>query len=366
MNASVPVADSMDIYSYVALLQHHRPVLYGAGGVGGITAAQLIEHGIQPVQFIDDNPSKAGTLMHGIPVSQFDEYKKNMHPDDIVIVTCSFPVDPVRKLTESGISYITQSFYHTVLGFHDRDVLTRSRSRVDAAAELFGDQQSLQVFQAILDCRYGKATQFLSHIKDENQYFDMDLIHFEEEEIFVDGGAFDGETSLSFSRFTNGRYREMHLFEPDPENMQKTRKRLQESHSADKRVFYIEKALSDQIQTLHFVKNSSSSSFVSEEGTTVIEAIDLDSCFLEHVPTFIKLDVEGHEAQALEGMRRILSESHPKLAISIYHKAEDLWEIPLLIHEIQPGYRLFLRHYSDNLFETVCYAVWNGGIYVQG
>jgi hypothetical protein len=47
----------------------------------------------------------------------------------------------------------------------------------------------------------------------------------------------------------------------------------------------------------------------------------------------------------------------PVLAVSLYHKPEDLWDLPLLINALVPGYLLYLRRYSDERWETVCYAV---------
>jgi hypothetical protein len=74
-------------------------------------------------------------------------------------------------------------------------------------------------------------------------------------------------------------------------------------------------------------------------------------------PTYIKFDIEGVEAKALRGMKRNVAAFHPRLAVSVYHKPADLWEIPLLLNRMFPFYRLFLRHYTDSLLETVCYAI---------
>ena len=73
--------------------------------------------------------------------------------------------------------------------------------------------------------------------------------------------------------------------------------------------------------------------------------------------TFVKMDIEGAEMDALQGMQRMIAQYKPKLAVCVYHKPEDLWEIPLYIHKLVPGYRLILRQHSplmDN--DTVLYA----------
>lgn len=78
---------------------------------------------------------------------------------------------------------------------------------------------------------------------------------------------------------------------------------------------------------------------------------------IEELVTLIKMDIEGAEQEALLGAKRIISEYQPKLAICIYHRIEDLWEIPLLIKELNPEYHLYIRNYEDRLDEIVCYAV---------
>ena len=78
--------------------------------------------------------------------------------------------------------------------------------------------------------------------------------------------------------------------------------------------------------------------------------------FGEH-PTFMKMDIEGAETESLKGSRKIIERYRPKLAICIYHKPEDLFEIPILLREMRNDYRLLIRQYSDTRFETVCYAI---------
>jgi hypothetical protein len=68
------------------------------------------------------------------------------------------------------------------------------------------------------------------------------------------------------------------------------------------------------------------------------------------------MDIEGSEMNALRGAENIIIQHRPKLAICVYHKPADLWEIPLYLKELVSDYKLHLRHHSDFLNETVCYA----------
>ena len=69
------------------------------------------------------------------------------------------------------------------------------------------------------------------------------------------------------------------------------------------------------------------------------------------------MDIEGFEIKALTGASNLITKNKPKLAICIYHKFEDLWEIPFYIKRLNAEYKIYIRHHSFNLYETVCYAI---------
>lgn len=82
----------------------------------------------------------------------------------------------------------------------------------------------------------------------------------------------------------------------------------------------------------------------------------MDSLIEEKV-SFVKMDIEGAEAIALKGAKNHILNDHPKLAICCYHKPEDLWKIPEQVMAIRNDYRLYLRHYTDGLHESVMYFI---------
>lgn len=94
-----------------------------------------------------------------------------------------------------------------------------------------------------------------------------------------------------------------------------------------------------------------------DESNSTCVAVDALDQLLDDNVTFIKMDIEGAEYKAIKGAETIIRNYHPKLAISIYHNAEDIWELPRLIMTICPDYKLYLRHYSIAQAETVLYAV---------
>ena len=92
------------------------------------------------------------------------------------------------------------------------------------------------------------------------------------------------------------------------------------------------------------------------EAEAEVELVKLDN-YIDEYPTFVKMDLEGAELDSLKGMERILREQKPKLAICVYHKWLDFYEIPMYLHQIVPEYRFKLRHHEqDTLYDTVLYA----------
>jgi hypothetical protein len=88
-----------------------------------------------------------------------------------------------------------------------------------------------------------------------------------------------------------------------------------------------------------------------------IAAVALDEILPNIKIDFIKLDVEGAEAQVIDGARKMINRCRPVLAISLYHKPNDLWELPELLFDLCPGYDFYIRQHYFNSFESVLYAI---------
>lgn len=111
---------------------------------------------------------------------------------------------------------------------------------------------------------------------------------------------------------------------------------------------------------MHFDERGNECSAITEHGegrVCDIKVVSIDSLEECSSATYIKMDIEGAEANALKGAENIIKKNHPKLAISIYHKDEDMIELPLYIHELVPQYRMYIRQHSHTFFDTVLYCV---------
>ena len=187
-----------------------------------------------------------------------------------------------------------------------------------------------------------------------NEYFAPDIIKFEEAgEVFVDGGSYDFETSQFLLQRCN--VKKIFAFEPDKYNIPKVQRGIEESGC--KNVVLYEKGLWNKTDTLCFSANGDMCSRVANGGSedNKIEVVALDDVIDEKV-TFIKMDIEGSELNALEGAKKIICKYRPKLAICIYHKHEDIIDIPAYIKSLVPEYKLYIRHYNTTQWDTILYA----------
>lgn len=186
----------------------------------------------------------------------------------------------------------------------------------------------------------------------KKQYFDLPQLPHDENEVFIDVGCYDGFSVKNFIDWSGNQYKEIISFEPDNICYPKCKEALKEVPNYT----IINKGLWSSKTTLYFNETGASDSTISADGKIKICTCRLDEELKDKRVTFIKMDIEGAEREALLGAEKIIREQKPKLAICIYHKNEDVWEIPNLILEMNPEYRFYIRHYSLRFAETVLYA----------
>ena len=191
----------------------------------------------------------------------------------------------------------------------------------------------------------------------DKQYFD-DFIRYDEGECFIDAGVLDLSTSLRFAKYCKEAGVsdfKIYAFEPDDVSYDRCMK-IKEKHP-ELNLHLINAGLYSDDTTIGFDSRGTGISCISEQANeNMIKVVKLDSIVKDRV-TFIKMDIEGAELEALKGCREIIKRDRPKLAISIYHKKEDMIELPKYIKELVPEYKLYLRHYTNCTAETVLYAL---------
>ncbi|MBF0440429.1 MAG: FkbM family methyltransferase [Oligoflexales bacterium] len=330
-----------------------RLCLFGAGAVGAVLMDWFEQKGWNIELFCDNNPEKHGKLFCGRPV-----LPSSSLDDDITILisTGNFP-HIEKQLSEKGL----KSFFLGVKprlvnrDFYTLENWRKSKTRISELLEILEDESSKITLREYLKDIFSLSFSRFSSLNTKEQYFPDDLIHLREKEVFVDVGAYDGDTIHQFLKKENGgKYAEIHAFEVDPDNFL----RLKKNTRGLARLYLHNVGLFDRHTISSINKNNSGSEIV--EGAKCGESIELvrmDDILPDTKATFIKMDIEGAEKEALAGAETLIKKHAPTLAICVYHKAEDIWEIPLYLKRLVPEYRIYLRHHTDTEAETVCYAI---------
>ncbi len=186
------------------------------------------------------------------------------------------------------------------------------------------------------------------------QYFDM--FQPEGKEIFIDGGAYNGDTIYDFLAWNKGNKYKVYSLEPMKDMYKLIEKRLQRDFISDVKV--LNSAAWYRKEELFFVDMVDGSQVVRDgRGGVPVNGERIDDIVDGEKVTFIKLDVEGAEMEALQGASETIKSCHPKLAICIYHKPTDILDLGQYILTLNPEYKLAIRHYTLTNCETVLYAI---------
>ncbi len=190
----------------------------------------------------------------------------------------------------------------------------------------------------------------------KEQYFDK-VVKFEKEETFIDGGVLDLSATLElFERCKKNSVKKIKSIAFEPDSISYERCEKIKSEYPDYDIELLKYGLYSKNTTLKFMAEGTGASCISDEGTVSIDVVALDKVIDEKV-TFIKMDIEGAELEALKGASETIKKYRPKLAICLYHKPEDIIDIPMYIKSLVPEYKLYIRHYSSGECETVLYAI---------
>jgi hypothetical protein len=108
---------------------------------------------------------------------------------------------------------------------------------------------------------------------------------------------------------------------------------------------------------LYFNDSKGSASHISQTESKITIHTDTIDSLIQSKVDYIKMDIEGAEVPALKGARKTIAMYKPILAICIYHNQSDFVEIPELILSYNPNYSIYVRHYTQGVFETVMYFI---------
>jgi FkbM family methyltransferase len=344
------------------LAQTRQAYIFGAQRLGRDLKGMLETMGVDVLGYLDNDPGKWGTEYAGRQVGS----PRGVKDQDAVILigTTRYIHDISRQLESMNftafISYPVLSVVDPALFPPEIPFVNVIEDLVHHRREYFEtyigleDQKSRDVLNGLVEYRLTLRHEVIQDIfnPDAEQYFDSDILALSDHERFVDGGGYDGETTRSFIHYVKGMYDQIYYFEPDPVLMDKSRTLLADR----KNIEYHTLGLYSYSGEIGFNQTGNTAGFISEGGNLKIRVCALDQQISDKI-TFIKMDVEGAEHDALLGAQNHIVRDKPALAVCAYHISQDLWRLQKLIRAWVPDYRFYLRHYSQTGLETVLFAV---------
>lgn len=187
------------------------------------------------------------------------------------------------------------------------------------------------------------------------QYFD-DFFLPQKEEIVIDAGMYRGETLEEFIDWNKGLgYSKIIGIEPDKENYAEAQWLVE--HKKLKDIDIRNVGIGSTCMEIKFKANGNSGSHFDENGNESVMVESIDSMVGSENVSYIKMDIEGFELEALKGAKNTIQRCHPRLLVCLYHKPEDVIEIPQYILELDSSYKFYVRIYSNTYMETLLYAL---------
>lgn len=352
--AAEEIIEQKDIQMLSQKIADKKVIIWGAGNCGHHVYEVLCEQKIAIACFGDNALSGKTDFRTGLPVIDMEGAAADK--ENTYILLSVVEREPYQKI------------YGQLLeaGFQDEQIMCMSSYIERIPVSFFRDnvENYRKVYEMLADdfsrevyIERMKRVYLLNDLSaivspPEELYFDVQNV-LTDEEVFVDCGGYVGDTALQFIEKCGGRYRKILIFEPESCN----KKVIEDNLQGERYELFPYGVWSDETVLNFDARGTEGSCIVKDDTENRIQVVSLDHCVYTQKPTFIKMDIEGAELEALKGSKRIIEEYRPKLAVCLYHKPEDLFELPIFVKQLRNDYRLYIRQYRPNRYETVLYAL---------
>lgn len=342
-----------NISLWEALKNNDKPiVLYGMGDGADKILNELGRRGICAAGVFASDEFCRGQSFRGFPVISYAQAKERFGDMTVLVAFGTHLPEVMERIKRIGYEQELYVPDVPVYGeeLFDMDYLKKHETELGQAYSLLADEASRQAFRDIVDYKISGKPEYLYSCESSIEEAYERVLCLGRRECYVDAGAYTGDTIRELIRYTGG-YEKIFAFEPDEKNYRKL-KRFAESLS---NIECFRAAIYSQKGELCFRQRGGRNSAAGQSGIR-IPADTLDRLLTGEPITYIKYDVEGMEQEAVRGTENVIRERKPKLLVSAYHRSEDIFRIPLLLREIRPDYRVYLRHHP-------CLPAWDMNYY---
>ena len=338
-----------------------RVWVYGAGGFGQACADALVKLGVAISGFIDRRSENYSMGLNGLTVSSPENFRDI---ESVVFIGVLNPGASHQELENwcrgrFKCVFFPQEFVHFIpevarYWLQPVPSATVYANHPSSIRALFSDERSKLIFDLVLKARTGLSFELDSYVNYADQYV-PEFVSFDSSITFVDVGAFDGDSFLSLLGAKH-RVSRWIAFEPDLRSFEKL---VQTSRAyKDVEITLIPCGLSHVVGEFSFIWDGPSSK-VGKGGvdTSVCRVLPFDDIFPNAAVDFVKMDIEGGEINALKGMLKMLARCRPSIAISAYHKWDDIPELMNFVRSVVPNGSFYLRQHGYSCFDTVLYYI---------
>lgn len=347
---------------FLQISQQYPICIFGCGGMGKDICNWLLDAGIKPQCFCDNNEALHGKeILANIPCICFDSLWKQR--DNMYVIVGVGDQAANREINQQlkdfklimrnplgFTAYWCQTFDIDGKEFVEGVQYVLDHAADSASEKLFEVLTNYRLQDRVIDYPLDSMDRFYH----PDQYIEKDLIDYSKIKSYVDCGAYTGD---SLERFISlGTDAEYHCFEMD-QSIFEVLKRNAAVYS-DKRIHLYPCGVGKQERMVSYIPVDNGSSRIDEKGNRTAWIVPLDSIDFKRKVDFIKMDIEGAEEDAIEGAKKLIKRDHPVLAVSIYHNFSQFANIVKQIKDLEPRYQVYIRHHRCTTQDTVCYAVY--------
>ena len=352
---------------------NNQLILFGTGKLGRRTLKGLREVGIEPLAFCDNNSVIWGSDIEGLKILSPAQAVSDFGAKAAFVVTIwndtlGHPLDEIREQLQSYgdctvISFLPLYWKYPVqfLPYFSLDLPSKilsDREELLGINPLIADAESRLNFFKNIKSRFKGELEILPGSIDKRIQFKNEFLKPNPEEVFIDAGAYNGDTLKLMLESAPFEFREFIALEPDPNNFTALNEYIGSlNHKASSKITTFPVAVSNFNGEIYFDGSGTEQAQISSKGHIKVECRRIDDLLNDKEITFIKMDIEGAEPDAIEGASNIIKNKSPILAISVYHEIEHLWRIVHLINSIKKGYFFFFRPHAAGGWDYIVYAV---------
>lgn len=338
--------EKIDLWEYLKKT-NKTVVMYGMGNGADKILAVCERHGIEVADFFASDGFVRGHSFHGKRVLSYTEAKEKYGAENMIVLlsfASSLPdvMDTFRRVAAECELYAPDVPVCEGRIF-DLPFARENAAAIQKAYDLLTDGESKRIYEKTVLYKLTGNIEFLFEAESDEDTVMTSLIHAESIVSYADLGAYNGDTLRKLSEYSTKLSRAV-AFEPSPKTFKKLSAYVE--NETRFKINAVNAAAWSEDTTLDFGDEGNRNSGLFAKGKhTEVAARTLDGVLNGESVDYIKYDVEGCEREALAGSEKTISAYYPRLLVSAYHKSEDIFALPLLIHEKFPDYKLYYRRY---------------------